>query len=322
VNRIGWLNVELGTDNFGDKVISNSIRRNIVPIAGGESFREIPTHKIPSIADNLFMCRAHTLVVGGSNILSSHLEKHRQWPLPPWQLVSMRKRLALVGVGWWQYQGSPCAYTRRAYETLLISDFTHSVRDSYSQDHLAGMGFDVVNTGCPTTWQLPDFLDFSYEAQGALVTITDYYQDLERDRSWIRLVKKRYGDVALVPMGKGDRAYLGDWCVTEGVKLYEDGLVGMDRALAEGRDFIGTRLHAGIYALQHGRRALILGVDNRTAEMGRDLNLAWIPREEIAIGGMPLLTEEFPRRLTIPREDIDIWLKDWKGRVAQIRAMA
>ena len=38
-------------------------------------------------------------------------------------------------------------------------------------------------------------------------------------------------------------------------------------------DYIGTRLHAGIRAIQKKRRSIIIGVDNRALEMQKTLIL-------------------------------------------------
>ncbi|HJR34009.1 MAG TPA: hypothetical protein VJ817_03625, partial [Gemmatimonadales bacterium] len=43
-------------------------------------------------------------------------------------------------------------------------------------------------------------------------------------------------------------------------------------------DYVGNRLHAGIRSLQKGRRAIILEIDNRATEMGRDVGLPTVER--------------------------------------------
>ena len=47
-------------------------------------------------------------------------------------------------------------------------------------------------------------------------------------------------------------------------------------------DFIGTRLHGGIRALQHKRRSIIIGIDNRATELNRDFNLPVVNQENIS----------------------------------------
>ena len=45
-------------------------------------------------------------------------------------------------------------------------------------------------------------------------------------------------------------------------------------------DYVGTRLHAYIRAVQHGKRAINIVVDDRGKEMGRDFNLTIVRRGE------------------------------------------
>ena len=46
-------------------------------------------------------------------------------------------------------------------------------------------------------------------------------------------------------------------------------------------DYIGTRLHAGIYAMQNKRRSIILIVDNRARDMKKTYNLVAVERDDI-----------------------------------------
>ena len=45
-------------------------------------------------------------------------------------------------------------------------------------------------------------------------------------------------------------------------------------------DFVGTRLHAGIFAMQHKVRSVILAVDNRAADMAETYNLNVLRRDD------------------------------------------
>ena len=45
-------------------------------------------------------------------------------------------------------------------------------------------------------------------------------------------------------------------------------------------DYIGTRLHAGIYCLEHFKRSIIIGVDNESYWIGKDSNLLVIPKRK------------------------------------------
>lgn len=47
-------------------------------------------------------------------------------------------------------------------------------------------------------------------------------------------------------------------------------------------DYVGNRLHAGVRALQRGRRTIIVEIDNRAHEMGGDFGLATVGRTDFA----------------------------------------
>ncbi len=65
-----------------------------------------------------------------------------------------------------------------------------------------------------------------------------------------------------------------------GLSYLDPSVEALDRELANDNDldYVGVRLHAGIRALQHGRRALILAIDNRATMVGRDFGFPTVPR--------------------------------------------
>ncbi|TOG81065.1 capsular biosynthesis protein, partial [Vibrio parahaemolyticus] len=62
-------------------------------------------------------------------------------------------------------------------------------------------------------------------------------------------------------------------------------LESFDEVLSSGNvDYIGTRLHGGVRALQKKVRTLILAIDNRAWEKKKDFNLPVVERnDEVAI---------------------------------------
>ena len=56
-------------------------------------------------------------------------------------------------------------------------------------------------------------------------------------------------------------------------------LEAYERRLIQGNvDYVGTRLHAGIFALNHKVRSIIVAVDNRAIEIAKDTNLPIVRR--------------------------------------------
>jgi polysaccharide pyruvyl transferase WcaK-like protein len=79
-----------------------------------------------------------------------------------------------------------------------------------------------------------------------------------------------------------DYYYAKEFC-GNGLVFIDPSIEALDDLLrSEGVDFVGTRLHGGIRALQHKRRTIIIAVDNRATEIGRDINLPIVQRTSIA----------------------------------------
>ena len=51
--------------------------------------------------------------------------------------------------------------------------------------------------------------------------------------------------------------------------------------LDRGVDYVGNRLHGGIFALQRKRRAIIVAIDYRAREMAKDYSLPLVERDSI-----------------------------------------
>ena len=71
-------------------------------------------------------------------------------------------------------------------------------------------------------------------------------------------------------------------------------------------DFIGTRLHGGIRALQHSCRALIIGIDNRATELAKDINLPVVAMDDPENLSMAL-KNGWEISVTLPEKNIATW---------------
>jgi hypothetical protein len=71
-------------------------------------------------------------------------------------------------------------------------------------------------------------------------------------------------------------------------------------------DVVGSRLHGGIRALQRGRRAQIMAIDNRAREIARDTGLSVLERDDLA-GLRRWIENPAPLRLELPRQAIAEW---------------
>lgn len=197
------------------------------------------------------------------------------------------------------------------YKNLLRKKGLQSVRDEFTANNLRRMGVrNVVNTGCPTMWGLsPDHLSrVPAKKSGAVIfTLTDYKRDRSADMDMISVLAREYDRVLFWPQGSRDTDYFASLGVTCKVDILEDGLGAFDRALGAEVDFVGTRLHAGIRALQRSRRAIIVSIDNRAEEMRRDLNITIVRRGDTA-GLVDKIRGTWVPEVVLPQQNIDDWI--------------
>jgi hypothetical protein len=206
-------------------------------------------------------------------------------------------------------------YTRWILQRVLSSDFTHSVRDSYAFDKIQVAGRRVVNTACPTMWSLTDSHCQTIprrKAKVAVTTLTFYRPDPQMDGKMLCFLKDNYTKVYFWVQQSENETYFRSLGVS-GICTIGRNPASFDAVLDnEDYDFIGTRLHGGIRALQKGRRSLIIGIDNRAAEIGRDTGLPVIDRKDCERvsdwihGGAPTT-------IALPHRQIAAWKAQFTG---------
>lgn len=278
-------NPSVATSNTGDFIIADAVMAELGGMFPGHQIASIPTQDRigkPSIAlANLSDYR----FVGGTNLLSAQMLHYRQWKIGLREAKALSGVL-LMGVGWWQYQRDPDLYTSLLLRKVLCKSMLHSVRDEYTKRKLESIGVrNVINTGCPTMWGLsPEHCARvpSTKAQEVVFTLTDYNRAPVHDSALIRTLKDAYRRVHYWPQGNDDPAYLHSLGV-DGIAVLAPSLGAYNSILDshDSLDYVGTRLHGGVRALQKFRRALILAVDNRAMEISRDTNLPVVDRSDI-----------------------------------------
>lgn len=277
----------VASDNLGDFIIMDAVRRETVGLLPDLQRVTLPTHDSIGKYGRRILRRSSLAMVGGTNLLSSHLLAYRQFKLRAMDLPYLGE-VVLAGVGWWQYQAAPDRLSGWLYRKLLSKKFVHSVRDSYTARQLNQVGVsNVLNTGCLTMWQLtPEHCASTpMEKSDAVVfTLTDYKQDLERDSALIRGLFRNFNRIVFWPQGVADIRYFKSLTGFhhEQVRTLPPSLEAFNAELVSGEvDYIGTRLHAGIRAMQRGVRTFIVAVDNRATEKRRDFGLPVLEREEL-----------------------------------------
>jgi len=305
-----------GSTNLGDHIIMDAVNPLVDELFYNDFVLNISSHlalhplQIPQFR------KYETAIVGGTNLLKNNMLQGRQWHVGLKELFVLRKKVVLLGVGWWQYQEAPVnAYTKFLYQNLLSDKLVHAVRDQYTLQKLGSAGINnVINTGCPTTWMLDEAHCTQinpHKKEIVVTTVTDYLRDPQRDRIMLETLKKNYKEVHVWIQGSKDQRYIED--LTSNISYIAPKLSAFDRFLDnENCEYVGTRLHAGIRALQKKRKALIIGIDNRAIEMKNDVGLPVLERQRIDQLNH-YISEEAPVRIYLNKENIQKWKAQFSG---------
>ena len=308
----------IGTQNLGDYIIMHYCSRILDELFPKHQKLSISTHRMPTAAEEQSVAKYKYKFVCGTNLMTSHIEHYWRWILPDGiRRKSHFRNTILLGVGWGEYQGECSDYSRTVYNVMLNPSLTHSVRDQYTLNKLHGAGIrNVINTGCPTTWALtPEFCKEipTRKAKDVVTTITDYRRDVNRDNEMLRILSRNYDHVYLWLQGSQDEEYLRTLDVPHNLTTIPASLEAYEEVLARGGvDYVGTRLHAGIHALNYKIRSIILAVDNRAAEMGRDVNLPVIQRDDISCKLEPMIQADRPTEIRINQKNIDLFKSQFR----------
>ena len=308
----------IGTNNLMDVWIYEMVEQELHNLFPQHFFYSIPTK------DHLKRFRKHTkksqfVFVAGTNLISSrmHFPYTKQWKLRLRDILSIGE-LILVGVGWRTYEGQPDIYTQFLLKNLLSKRFFHSVRDSYTAAKLHSIGIhNVINTGCPTMWSLnKEWVKGIPTTKAQNVVITLYkgkHTNEHTDKKILEIIKDHYGKIFFWAQSDTDMDYLErltcdfDWkhritILNPHLDAYKN-LLKSDLSL----DSIGLRLHAGILALNHKRRAIIIGIDNRAIEISKDTNLNVIPYTQTLNCLEKTIYSHSLHNIKMPFENIQRW---------------
>lgn len=307
----------LNSDNIGDEVIYQACHNVVSSLFPKANLIRIATHTptpyffLPLIAnaDISFIC--------GSNLLSSDLRKYNQWKLGRIE-QHLIKRCISLGLGWWKYQEEPTQSTRATYNRIFSKTHLHSARDSYTLDKLSTCGIDsAINTSCPTTWNLTENHCSkipSRKSDNAIFTITSYNQDIVCDTRFINALLAIYKKVFFWPQGTHDAKYFHSLQIKNGnsIQLIDANLKSFDNICREQSiEYVGTRLHGGIRALQNKIRTTIIAIDNRAIEMSKDINLPTILRNKESDDIKEYLNSEQLLKINIPIQNIQRWMSQF-----------
>lgn len=309
---VGILDPSIGTTNLGDLIIMDAVVKVLDEVFPTDQKIKFPTQLYTDFDTRSKLEMQDYVFVGGTNLLASNLDTRHQWKIHPGMKNRQELNLILLGTGWWQYQHQPNAYTSALLGSVLSKKYLHSVRDAYTAEKLKGVGIsNVVNTACPTMWELNENhcskIPVS-KAKNVITTLTSYKRDIEKDSWLLNTLAAKYEDVHIWVQGLEDVDYMEELDIDKSrFKLIPPTLTHFNKALMqEDVEYVGTRLHAGIRALQLKKRCVIVAVDNRALEISRDTNLNVIARENVN-SVVEFIDHDYTTRINLPLQNIQNW---------------
>ena len=309
-DSIVLLDTSMGTKNVGDYIIMQNCEKQLKKVVDLNNAQHISTHELNTSdfeGKYKFLC--------GTNILSCRMQTYGLWKLP--RDLNAYNNIILMGVGFDSYNDKSDYYTRSLLRYMLSSQYIHSVRDSYAEKCLKGMGFkNVLNTGCPTMWGLtPEHCTkiSTKKSKDVVCTITDYSRDENNDKKMLEILIANYDHVYLWLQGSEDLEYVKKLGVMDKITIIENELSEYDKILKmSDLDYVGTRLHAGIRALSAAHRSIIISIDNRAESISRDTGLPIVLRDEVSEKLENMINSEFETKIDLPWENITTWMNQFK----------
>lgn len=315
-----------GTQNLGDYIIMDSIMREMNFLFEGNFLTHFSTHtpiarfyqnfrrnmqsRACDAADKKFICGANTYKNSLFRIC------------PDWNInyfnCKYYKNSISIGVGMDMNSKKMDLYTKLIYKKILSKDYIHSVRDERTKKMLEGLGFKAINTGCPTLWSLNEEACKKIphdKSDNVVFTLTFYDKDVENDQKLINILKDNYKKIYFWVQGSEDYEYFKTFKNTENIEIVSPNLESYKKVLQQDNiEYVGTRLHAGIYAMKNEKRAIILNIDNRAKDMSETYNLNTIDRDKLEQLNKKI-NSSFKTKVNIDIEKIKEWKKQFKENI-------
>jgi polysaccharide pyruvyl transferase WcaK-like protein len=314
MKRIALIDPSVGTRNIGDEIIHEAVVNQIERVLPNSFYVRVSSHEFMLWDSRKILAESDYIFVGGSNLLKSKMEWNTQWKLSPWDFFSLRN-VILLGCGWRHYGSPPTRYTSNLYRRILNKNVSHSVRDQLTANQLSLAGIDnVINTSCVTMWDLSPVHCSKIpvrKSTDVVITLTAYDADHACDERLIQLAKKHYSEVYLFVQQPEDLKY-AQGLAGGSLKPIAPNLKAYDALLDSNIDYLGTRLHGGIRALQRGRRTLIVAIDNRATEIARDTGLPTAARKDVA-HIEEWIVGSYPTSVHLPEAAIQQWRAQFCG---------
>lgn len=304
------LDTSISTDDAGDMIIMDYCMQACKAIFRTSDLDSFPTHVYDP---SLEAIGSKKLILCGTDLIYTQMEETTQWALP--HDLTNFSDICTLGIGM-QDSGTDLPfsdYSKKLLGYLLNNGNIHSVRDQYTKDRLAEIGIaNVVNTSCPTMWNLtPEHCEAIRKGKGryCITTLNQFDPDPANDAFMVNALVSSYERVYLWLQGPFDyyqcvRGVIDPTSIT----ILPSRLSALDEVLSlPDMDYVGVRLHAGIRALNHGCRTLVVAIDNRSRHISKDTGLPIIERKDLITDLEERIKRPFETRITLPFEAIAEW---------------
>ena len=153
------------------------------------------------------------------------------------------------------------------------------------------------------------------KAPDVVTTVTDYRREIERDNLMLQILGRNYRKVYLWLQGNQDQEYIKQLNLPGNCIALTRNLKSFEEKLQSGFvDYVGTRLHAGIYALNHRVRSIIIAVDNRAIEIAKDTNLPMVMGDKLHMELEAMLSSDFRTDITLNIDNIHLFLEQFRKK--------
>lgn len=267
----------IGSNNLGDYIIMDAIEKILYEVLHGENVYiiNISVHQplsryhrnlIKTLAKN----KTKTIkIISGTNLFHlyySPFARLNQWKVGLLDIPYV-KEVILFGVGTQVVERVPkrslyaIYYSKTFWSGILSPEFIHAVRDKESVRLLNTLGFNnAINLGCPTLWNLTreHCKKIPKKKSDIVVTsLTSGNKDFKRDLEMLKILLEYYDEVYLWVQDPKDYPYLKELSkkLEKYPRIIPPRLREYDAFLSTNEvDYVGTRLHGGIRALQHKKK--------------------------------------------------------------------
>lgn len=325
MEKIILFNPANGTLNSGDFIIEKYLKEEMSFLLSDCTIAEIGTHlpinhSYQNIKRNVTRkaCDAskYKFLCGTSLIKTSLLRLSPDWSLTLSSCPYYKNSIA-IGIGMDNNASYLDPYTKLVYKNIFSKNYIHSTRDNKTKIFLESMGFKAINTGCPTMWGITETLckQIPHERKrNVIFTLTDYSRFPEADKKLIDILLSEYDNLYFWVQGFNDLEYLRSLTDNEKIKIIGHSLAEYENVIknVENLDYVGTRLHAGIFAIRHKIRSIIISIDNRAEDMKETYNLPLVDRKHIQEDLRSFINSDFETKIRIPTNRIKEWKDQFK----------